>query len=262
MVDTFELDTATDSGSSTRIEQSLQGGEGSLRMSRNVNRATLTAFPVEGATTAVIVCPGGGWHILAIDHEGHDVARALNARGVAAFVLEYRLLATPVDDAAFQEQMAQRLGDVAQLRSLVDGFTPTLLADGTAALNHVRESHTYTRVGMVGFSAGGYLATALTLDPDSPAPDFVAAIYGAHFDRETAVPSDAPPLFVALADDDPLVDVVHAGALELHRAWHAARRPVELHVYERGGHGFGMQKSGTPSDRWFDAFAAWIDRGD
>ena len=260
MTDTFELDTSADAAPSTRIEQSLPGEPGGLRMSRNVNRATLTAFPVDGATTAVIVCPGGGWHILAIDHEGVDVARALNKQGIAAYVLEYRLLPTPIDDAAFQQYMAERMSKPADLRSLVDEFTPTLLADGAAALAHVRNDRAYQRVGMMGFSAGGYVVTALTLSPDGPAPDFVASIYGAHFDRATEVRGDAPPLFLALADDDPLVDVVRAGAFELHRAWHAAHRPVELHVYETGGHGFGMQTTGAASDRWFDALSAWIDR--
>jgi dienelactone hydrolase len=259
MTDTFELDPSSSADPSTRIEQPLQG-PGGLRLSRNVNRATLTAFPVEGATTAVIVCPGGGWHILAFDHEGIDVAQALNKHGVSAYVLEYRVLPTPVDDAAFQQHMAELMSDPTRLPSLVEEFTPTLLADGAAALDYVRGDASYERVGMVGFSAGGYLVTALTLAANAPTPDFVASVYGAHFDRATEVADDAPPLFLALADDDPLVDVVRAGALELHRAWHAARRPVELHVFEDGGHGFGMQTAGTASARWFDAFAAWIDR--
>jgi acetyl esterase/lipase len=253
MPETIELDTH-DGSPSTRLEQPLDVGGVTLRMSRNVNRATLTSYVPHDATTAVIVGPGGGWHMLAIDHEGVDVARALRDRGIAGFLLEYRLLPTPIDETAFQTYAIQNMSDAAKLGALATAFRPSLMSDGRAALDHVR-AQGFDRVGMVGFSAGGYLATQMAMGDH--APDFVASIYGAHIGG-TQVPASAPPLFLALADDDPLRDLVRAGAFELHRAWHDAGRPVELHVYERGGHGFGIQAQGTPSDRWFDAMLEWV----
>jgi acetyl esterase/lipase len=263
---TIELHTH-DGAPSTRIEQTgpLFGGA-TLRLSRNVNRPTLSVYlPPEDKRTGagVIVCPGGGWHMLSIDHEGIDVAAELNDAGIAAFVLEYRLLPSPVDAAEFQAHMMTMLGDQAKLRALAEDFAPTLLADGRAALEMVRGMAEEwgvdpDRTGLLGFSAGGYLATRLALDTtDAPKPSFVASVYGAHFGAATA-PADAPPLFLALADDDPLGDVVRGGSLELFRAWHDAKRPVELHVYERGSHGFGNQKQGSTSDGWVGQLVAWL----
>lgn len=264
MHDTIELDTH-DGAPSTRIEVTAPlVGAARYRISRNVNRPTLSVHlpPAELHTgDAVIVCPGGGWHMLSIDHEGVDVAAALNAAGIAAFVLEYRLLPSPVAGAEFQAHMMQMLGDPGRLRTLAEDLAPTLVADGRAAIDLVRgraDEWGIDRVGMLGFSAGGYLATRVVLDEsDGPRPDFVASVYGAHFGGATA-PVAAPPLFLALADDDPLVDIVRGGSLELHRAWHEAKRPVALHVYETGGHGFGTHPQGTSSDRWLDELIAWI----
>jgi acetyl esterase/lipase len=86
-------------------------------------------------------------------------------------------------------------------------------------------------------------------------PDFAAPIY-AGYRTATPVPKDAPPLFIALADDDELVAPI-SGA-RLYEAWHAAGKPAELHIFARGGHGFGMKKQNLPSDSWIDLFKTWL----
>lgn len=260
-----------DTTPSTRIEEPATiFGDPSRRVVRNVNRATLTVhLPDEGKRSGVgvIVCPGGGWHVLSADSEGSEIAAALNRAGHAAFVLEYRLAPTPVEGAPFQQAFYGLFADLDRFRGIAEDLAPSLADDGRAALQLVVERAAEwgvdpARVGFLGFSAGGYLATRLALElaaAAAPRPAFVASIYGAHFGA-AAVPADAPPLFLAFAADDPLVDFVRVGSMALHRAWSAAGRPVELHVYERGSHGFGLNQQGLTSDRWFDQLLAWIEQ--
>jgi acetyl esterase/lipase len=106
---------------------------------------------------------------------------------------------------------------------------------------------------MIGFSAGAMLTIATTLTDEDAKPAFIATIYGPMGRLE--VPSDAPPLFVALAADDSLFASSGFGLIE---SWRAAGRPVEFHLYEQGGHGFGMYPKSTTSTDWFDAFSGWM----
>ena len=108
----------------------------------------------------------------------------------------------------------------------------------------------------MGFSAGGGVTMAVTLHHDAPSrPDFAAPIYAAHF-GEVIVPDDAPPIFLAHASDDPLIPA--RISTTIYAAWHAAGKPVELHIYEKGGHGFGMNKLGLPVDGWIERFGEWL----
>jgi acetyl esterase/lipase len=228
-----------------------------LRVVRNVVRPTLEPFlPASGGDgTAVVVCPGGGFHFLSIEMEGTDVARWLRERGAAAFVLRYRVAETPVDEGAFGELVR----DLRSRREAMDAVRPFGVADAREALRLVRARADEWRVdpakvGMVGFSAGGMVTAGLALDPD-PAnrPSFAGAIYGAPF-AEVDVPADAPPLFQVVAADDFLVE----RCVDLDRAWRAAGRPAELHLYARGGHGFGMRRRALPTDGWIDRFWEWL----
>lgn len=106
---------------------------------------------------------------------------------------------------------------------------------------------------MIGFSAGAMLTMATTLAGQDAKPAFIGNIYGPL--AAMTVPTDAPPMFVALAADDPLFANNGFGLIE---SWRTAKRPVEFHFYERGGHGFGMYKKATTSTDWFEAFAHWI----
>jgi acetyl esterase/lipase len=225
----------------------------------NVAAATLTpVLPADGCGTALIVAPGGGFHGLSINSEGYDVARWLAARGVASFVLEYRLVPGGDDPVAemFTKPGKQTAADMARVAVLAG-------ADGIAAMQLVR-SHAAdfavdaTRVGIIGFSAGGNVALRVALaDQAEDRPDFVAAIYAATRGLDlTAVPPDSGPMFVVAATDDQLG--LADDSVALYQAWKGEGRPVELHLYANGGHGFGMRAQSLPSDTWIDRFGDWL----
>ncbi|MCW3848706.1 alpha/beta hydrolase [Sphingomonas sp. LB-2] len=231
---------------------------------RNVTTATLTPFlpdPAKATGAAVIVAPGGGFRTLSMENEGWDVAKALAARGIAAFVLKYRLNPTPPDMPGFQKSMAEMFSGPPRPRPTPEqalaGIAP-MIADSRAAFALVRAHSAEWKVdpkciGMVGFSAGAMLTMATTLAGEDAKPAFIGTIYGSL--AAVTVPADAPPLFVALAADDPLFGNSGFGLIE---SWRAAKRPVEFHLYEQGGHGFGMYPKTTTSTGWFDAFYRWI----
>ncbi|MBC8077549.1 MAG: alpha/beta hydrolase fold domain-containing protein, partial [Chloroflexales bacterium] len=196
---------------------------------RNVARPTLTAFlPAPGAATgaAAIVCPGGAFHFLAIDHEGYDVARWLNARGVAAFVLRYRLIPTPVPDDEFWREFDVAMANDERMRVLMEQYGPLIMADGLQAVRVVRQRAAgwgvdQGRVGIMGFSAGGWVTVAAATQYDAASrPAFAAPIYAPPW-GDIAVPADAPPVFIAVAHDD---EFATTGSIPLYRAWQTARR--------------------------------------
>jgi acetyl esterase/lipase len=232
-------------------------------MVRNVTRPTLTPFfPKPGTANgaAVIVAPGGAFMGLAITHEGWDVARALNARGITAFVLKYRLIQTPVDEAEAGKFMGQMM--MKEIGSPMDGallkqsFAP---ADARAAIAMVRANAARwkidpTRVGIIGFSAGAMTSRRVAIDaPAAEKPSFVGYIYGPQ-DAE-AVTADAPPLFNAIALDDGLFP---NKGFPIAQAWLAAKRPVEVHGYQTGGHGFGLGPIGATNALMLEQFVAWL----
>jgi acetyl esterase/lipase len=232
---------------------------------RNVSVATLTPFlpdPAKATGTAVVVAPGGGFRTLSMENEGWDVARALADRGVAAFVLKYRLVPTPQDMPAFEKSMAEMFAGAGprppmQADEAVPQLTPQI-ADSRASFALIRKRSAEwhidpNRIGMVGFSAGAMLTLVTALAGEDAKPAFIAPIYGTL--APVKVPADAPPMFVALAADDPLFAGRGMGLIE---SWTAAKRPVEFHLYEQGGHGFGMYPKETTSTGWFDAFVRWI----
>lgn len=236
---------------------------------RNVTLATLTpVLPDPGKATgaAAIVAPGGGFMFLSMGNEGWEVARALADRGVAAFVLKYRTRPTPQDPAAFEAAVNAMFAGAARppapTAEAADSPFADQVADATAAFALVRARAAEwrvdpDRVGMVGFSAGAMTTLATTLASPSADPAFIGLIYGPLTAVE--VPADAPPMFVALAADDPLF--AHSG-FGLVEAWRAAGRPVEFHLYQNGGHGFGLGNPGKTSNGWFDVFARWVELND
>lgn len=253
--------------------EQMTGAPGN-RMVRNVAAPTLTMYkpaPNRANGASVIIAPGGAWRFLMVDYEGVDMARWLVERGVTAFVLKYRLMRTPEDDAAMAAyvQNLMKALNATDKRSdnppNYDAATSAALAlaeeDGRQAIRYVR-SHAAEwaldprRIGIAGFSAGGgvVMGPVMQHDPASR-PDFAAPIYAA-YRSATPVPDDAPPLFLAIADDDRLIS--SNSTARLYMAWHAAGKPAELHVFRQGGHGFGMKKQNTPSDRWIELFHSWM----
>lgn len=233
-------------------------------MVRNVTRPTLTPFfpkPGKSNGAAVIVAPGGAFMGLAITHEGWDVARALADRGITAFVLKYRLIQTPADDAEagkFMGQMLMReIGTPMDGALLKQSFAP---ADARAAIAMVRSRSAKwkidpNRVGIIGFSAGAMTSRRVAIDaPAAERPNFVGYIYGPQ-DAE-AVPADAPPLFNAIALNDSLFP---NKGFAITQAWLAAKRPVEVHGYQTGDHGFGLGAPGTTNTGMLGQFVVWLD---
>ncbi|WP_245844253.1 alpha/beta hydrolase [Sphingomonas spermidinifaciens] len=233
---------------------------------RNVTVATLTPFlpdPAKATGAAVVVTPGGGFRTLSMENEGWDVAKALNAKGVAAFVLKYRLNQTPADMAGFEASMTAMFSGAARATrrpdasAMMANLAPQI-DDARAAFALIRSRAKEWRVdpdriGMVGFSAGAMLTMATTLNGVDAKPAFIGNIYGPL--NAMPAPADAPPMFVALAADDPLFGSPQYGLID---AWRTAKRPVEFHLYEQGGHGFGMYPKSTTSTGWFDAFTRWM----
>lgn len=231
---------------------------------RNVTQPTLTAFlPERGKAngTAIVIAPGGGFVHLAIEKEGYEVARWLQARGVAAFVLKYRLINTGATEEEYQKRSAE-LARATPSQPNLDrqNAIAQAVADGRQAIKLVRQRAAEwgiapDRIGLMGFSAGGILTMSVVMKHDAESrPNFAAPIYGGSTEGQ-AVPADAPPLFIAVADDD---RAFSASSAKLYLEWKAAARPAELHIYSQGGHGFGMSKRGLPVDGWIDRFGDWL----
>lgn len=228
---------------------------------RNVNRPTLMpvlpAGPATGA--AVIVAPGGGFLGLSMDTEGWQVARWLADHGIAAFVLKYRVLPTPVSNEVWEDEFNRMIGGEKVSFANPQDTPPEALADGLAALRHVRDNADRYgidphRVGFMGFSAGGFLTRSVISDGGKDAPDFAAPIYP----RMTAmqVPDNAPPMFVAIAADDFLLRGIEG--FPLVESYRAAGKPVEFHLFADGGHGFGLGRPGTAAQGWIELFQRWL----
>ena len=239
------------------VKESWHSQYGSA-FARNVTEATLTPFlpdPAKATGAGVIVAPGGGFRTLSMQNEGWDVAKALAARGIAAFVLKYRLNQTPASIEEFSRAAPPRPRTSFTERMATLG---PQIADTSAAFALVRARSGEwkvdpKRIGMVGFSAGAMLTMATTLGGGDAKPAFIGDIYGPL--EAVTVPADAPPLFAALAADDPLFAGRGMGLID---SWVAAKKPVEFHLYGQGGHGFGMYPKETTSTGWFEAFYRWI----
>jgi len=258
-------------------ETSVTLANGGVRIS-NVVQPTLTVFPAskEKATgTAMIVCPGGGYTRLSIDHEGYDVAKRLNDMGITAFVLKYRL----PNDASQPDK---------SLAPLLDAQQAVRLVREQAAKFNVKPD----RIGLMGFSAGGHLAstagTHFTQPADEKAsktsvrPDFLVLLYPvisfndslAHagsrdnllgknaaptplrlYSNELQVTDQTPPTFLVHAQDDKTVPVLNS--VVFYEALTRHKVPAELHLYPQGGHGFGLHNK-TTQDDWTERLHNWL----
>ena len=229
---------------------------------RNVTAPTISAFlpAAENATgTAVVILPGGSFRILEIENEGWDVAKWFADQGVAAFVVKYRTKPSDKNHFLFARSLYWGLKNFSRATSneADPGFQPAT-DDTLAALRFVRANAARwnidpERVGVLGFSAGGSAArdAARTRNVDER-PDFIGVVY-ANMGAVDA-PPDAPPLFAAIAIDDPFF-TDDTGLVD---AWRSAGRPAAYHAYESGGHGFGLGKPGTQSAEMPSQFLAWL----
>jgi acetyl esterase/lipase/lysophospholipase L1-like esterase len=229
----------------------------------NVTKPTLTVFEPDASIatgTAIVICPGGAFHTLFINREGNDVAKWLVKKGVTCFVLKYRLVRSETSDPI--KEMMDAMGK-ADFPQTIKTIVPLDIADGRAAIAYVR-SHAAEynvkpdHVGIIGFSAGGTVAEASAFNYIAEnRPDFVAPIYG-YFPPELQgnIGSDAPPMFIAAASNDDLG--LAPQSVDLYSKWLASKHPVELHMYVKGGHGFGMRTQNIPTDTWIERFGDWL----
>jgi acetyl esterase/lipase len=217
----------------------------------NVVTPTLTAYLPErtkATGTGVIIAPGGAFVALAISLESKDVARWLQERGIAAFVLKYRIM--------------EKRGEGIPENMNMDEAGKYGIADGIQALKVVRQHAAEwgvspDRVGLMGFSAGAMVTSGALLQQDAAArPNFAAMIYGGPFGVMPAIPAKLPPMFLAWAQDDA---VALKPIVKFHDALTSAGHKPEVHIFSAGGHGFGMRKHGTSSDHWIDEFYYWLE---
>jgi acetyl esterase/lipase len=234
-----------------KIEERGKGGVID-RAITNVFQPTVTVYlPAkdEANGTGIVIAPGGGYEHLAIDKEGHDVARWLNTIGIGALVLKYRLPGS---------MRGQSQSDIHQIADKIH----VALEDAEAAVRLARENAPKwnlkpNAIGMMGFSAGGHLAVMMgMIAPMDARPDFLVLGYPA-IPRILSVTASTPRTFIVAADDDPTVNPAD-NAGRFFAALRAAKVPAELHVYSSGGHGFGILKSGKTSAAWPNALVAWL----
>jgi acetyl esterase/lipase len=216
----------------------------------NVVKPALVAFLPEKSKatgTGIIIAPGGAFIRLAIDQEGRDVARWLQSKGIAAFVLKYRLMEDRPGMPSMQD---------------MDSASKYAVADGIQALKVLRQHAAEwgvspDKIGFMGFSAGATVAAATLLDPDAAArPKFGALLYGGPFGGPPSLPAQLPPLFLAWAQDDPISANT---VVKLYDALMTAGQKPEAHAFAAGGHGFGLKKQGSSSDHWIDELYFWLE---
>ena len=212
---------------------------------QNIVRPALLYYPADKAKavgTAMIVAPGGGYRTLMMSYEGVDVAKRFNQMGIDAFVLKYRTTYIGTGDNPQAGQNVRAMAD----------------ADGQQAVRLVRQHAAEygvepTRVGMIGFSAGGGVLLSSVYGPADGRPDFAVPIYAAG--ASSAVPPvNAPPLFIAVASDDKPVG--YQGSIDLFGAWIKAGLKAELHIFQMGAHGFVAKGGGA--DSYLDRIQEWL----
>jgi len=239
-------------------------GSGPMQRIVNVTTPTLTAYlpdPAKATGTAVIIAPGGGFIFLGTDT--HEIAEWLADRGLAAFVLKYRTAQLEGrNEAQLNQSGGARFG--AQLRdhALIAEDGKYGIADGIQAIKVVR-AHSAEwgvspdRIVFMGFSAGGMITEYTAIQPDvSARPNYAASIYGAPFPDVPPLPKGVPPFFMEMAQDDNLAG---PQIVAFYDALKAAGYKPEFHIYNHGGHGWGMRKQGTTSDHWIEEFYWWLE---
>jgi acetyl esterase/lipase len=229
-----------------------------FRIAYNVTKPTLTVFSPDSATangSAIMVFPGGGFRVLNIEHEGVNIARELTKKGFTVFVLRYRVGQSVTDDP--WKEMLAIMKDKEKWQQGNEVIKKMALDDAVNAIKYVRlHAANYkiktNRIGMIGFSAGGFLARSMACHNNPELrPDFAAVIYaGLPSSEKISIPSNAPPLFIAGATDDALLPVTYN--IDLYNSWVASKQSAELHLYAKGGHGLRIYPGNTWILRYFD----------
>ncbi|MBF4484913.1 alpha/beta hydrolase [Flavobacterium sp. CSZ] len=217
---------------------------------------------VKNTGTAIVIAPGGGFQSLSINREGKELAEILSKKGITAFVLKYRLNKTESNDPA--REMMEELKDRAAFEKNSLATIKLAAQDGKNALKYVRDNASKYRidvkkVGIIGFSAGSTVAMETVLENTvHQLPDFVANIYGGPRPEllTVATPEKKIPMFLCAASDDQLK--LAPRSIQMYNKWLEAGQSVELHMYSKGGHGFGTGKQNLPVDSWETRFEEWL----
>lgn len=224
----------------------------------NVSQPTLQVFrPATKANgTGIIIAPGGGLYALSIEKEGKDVARWLNQKGITAFVLSYRLVPSGEDGVKEFQDLGNKSGEK------IAPVLPLSIADGLTAVSYVREHArdlgvSEDKIGFMGFSAGGSVTMGVAFNSnENNMPDFLVPVYAwMSILGEYETPEEAPPMAVVCASNDQML--LARESVKLYFEWQDAGVPTELHMYSKGGHGFGMRKQNLPSDTWLERVYEW-----
>jgi len=256
-------------------EKVTQAANGSIEVICDVTIPTLTAYlpaPAKATGTSVVILPGGALRFLSWDMEGVKLAQWLTEKGVAAFVLKYRLRTSDIKPttpptgaplrAAVYESDKLVHANANPLKDSVSAKVISLAAEDTRqALRIIRKNAARwnispDKIGCIGFSAGGGVALSAAMHnaDRSTMPGFIATIYGPSLE-DVVVPNSAPPLFIANCADHMNVA---AGCLALFESWKRAGGEAEIHIYGKGKGGFGMIKQNQPSDEWVNSFYNWL----
>ena len=237
----------------------LAGPPMNAMIAYNVTNPSLVVYEPETANgVAVILVPGGSYHVLNVEHEGSRIAQHLNKKGITVFLFKYRLTQSFTNDP--WEEMMEARKDSEKLREKMKQPRMMAIIDLNRAITMVRNHASdykvdKDKIGIMGFSAGGFLVAnvAYNFIPDAR-PDFIAPIYSVITSIEKrTVQTDAPPLFIAAATDDALAPV--SNSVELYNDWIKAKKSAELHLYAKGGHGL----RGSPvATTWIDRFVEWL----
>lgn len=217
---------------------------------------------VKNTGTAIVIAPGGGFQSLSINREGKELAEILSKKGITAFVLKYRLNKTETNDPA--REMMEKLKDRAAFEKNSLATIQLAAKDGKTALKYVRANASkyginIQKVGIIGFSAGSTVAMETVLDnTKDQLPDFAANIYCGPRPELLSVPAPEKkiPMFICAASDDQLK--LAPRSIQMYNKWLDAGQSVELHMYSKGGHGFGTGKQNLPVDSWETRFEEWL----
>ena len=240
------------------IDDRTTPGRGLSRGFWHIHQPTLTLMPAPEARATGVAClvlPGGGYRYLEMDKEGYDIGRWLNTIGVTAIVVKYRTRPIPTPEEQWPNVMAATLNDAERAMRLTRHHATEWGIDPN-------------RIGAMGFSAGGSLATSLAINSDtgnpkatdpverlSSRPNYLGLIYpSARFLPDST--SVLPPVFIANAGDDPKTPP--QGAVKLYAAFLELGVPVELHIFREGNHGFGLGSRGGSVRNWTHLFEEWL----
>jgi acetyl esterase/lipase len=226
----------------------------------NITKPSLTLFLPDSLSangTALIICPGGAFGVLNVETEGRAIAEKLAKKGITVFLLKHRVIRSKSSEP--WNETISRMRDTAKFRA-EGGHAVRMMAgaDAVAAMQHVRQNAAkynidQNKIGFIGFSSGAGLALhVVTGELKEARPNFAAFIYGGRLTPDSL--SEAPPAFIVSATDDALSNPLNS--INLYKAWIENKRPAELHLYAKGGHGLW----GAPANTWIYRFEEWMEK--